>query len=1324
MRTKQPILTLLMILFSWSSNLFGQCWIDQNSGTTAYLSDVHFIDAQRGWAAGVNGTLLHTTNGGSTWNRQSTGTMASINGLYFLDANTGWAVTSQGDVLHTTNGGNSWTNQSSPTSEALEDLYFSDTSNGWAIGVCGTLLSTSNGGTNWTLHPDNGLVDANLTAIALSGQQGIITTSNTSILRTTDGGENWSLVNPGNTSGLFGVAMEGSTAIAVGATVWRSTDGGQNWSAVTNLNQPTTTWYSVAALGSGQWLVGGSSGATAYTSDDGNSWEDQPTGQTNTVTDLSAPGWAVGAGGKVWQYDCGEQTEPLQIFANETDVSCSGGQDGAIDLSVTGGTENYAFAWNYQNQTTEDLDQLPAGPYEVTVTDSGSGQQRTFSTTIEEPEAFNLETTQNEVTCPGGNDGQVSLQVGGGTAPYTYAWSNGSTTPTITDLLAGTYTVTVTDANGCDITDDVDINEPNSIEIIIQSTPATCPEAADGTLTLSVTGGSGDQYTYQWSDGNTQADRNNLSPGNYEVTVTDGNGCTATKAVTIDIESDDCDACGQVTIATPASTGNQFYCEGDPLPTLSVNVNVGETANWYTSETAATPIHTGNNFQPTNPGTYYAEAVLTNNPTCTSNTRTPVTLSQRATPTIGLNRQPDCLETGYIASLTILDADSVWTNADSLVQNENVYSLLYFSQQKSVVVRAYNGDCVKNFSQPAPNCDCALSDIAPPVAVVGEADYCPVEIDNIPELIAEVPDGLTVRWYNTSVGGEALAGNTLRFQPPSQGIYYAETYDPVERCRSNERTAFFVFQSDAPFIKEYDRFCNDDGTSYTVVLGIEGEDQLLNSAGNLERGLDNTYTITGIPINEEVRVIARNERTGCNAEFTTSKPECTCANITAPIAEEQLYVYCEGDELPVLRVGTPQEATANWFDAPDGGNLLAAETKTYRPDAPGIYYAETFLPAEDCGSNQRIGIKVERLEPSVTVFTETTCRISELEADTLTLTNAVGCDSLVITNRFLEPIPTITDTITVCDVAEVGVDSTVETALAGCSQLVVRYKALGDAGMMVAADAGSDQFFCEVVDAIQLNANLPDSANGLWLYDGPAMIDNELDPQTLVRGLNVGIHQFVWELRTEGCGEPALDTVIVNMAAPPQLVDDVYNIEANEGIEAGNIFDNDLFSEDYSFQYISQPSSGILLDEFTGDFSFSGSIAAGTYGFEYEICDVGCPTVVCDTAQLSINVECQFQVDADIPDGFNPLRGDVFDPLGFVANINCGVMITEADLHVRDRWGKNVYRTSADDYIPWDGKGKRNRYWPTDTYFYTLQLSFDNGEKRVVNGRVLLYLRE
>ncbi len=176
-----------------------------------------------------------------------------------------------------------------------------------------------------------------------------------------------------------------------------------------------------------------------------------------------------------------------------------------------------------------------AGTYTVTVTDA-NGCTKTTSATVNEPPMvpLALSTTQVDVLCNGAATGSIDLTVTGGTAPYTYNWSNGATTQDVSGLLAGTYTVTVTDANGCTKTHfGTTITEPPALVIDCDSATTNSACGVPTVLIdLTVSGGVA-PYTYVWSNGNTTQDISNLVVGTYTVTVTDANSCTKTTSATV-----------------------------------------------------------------------------------------------------------------------------------------------------------------------------------------------------------------------------------------------------------------------------------------------------------------------------------------------------------------------------------------------------------------------------------------------------------------------------------------------------------------------------------------------------------------------------------------------------------------------------------------------------------------------------------------------------------------------------------------------------------------------------------------------------------------------
>ncbi len=224
------------------------------------------------------------------------------------------------------------------------------------------------------------------------------------------------------------------------------------------------------------------------------------------------------------------QPSALTLSKTQVDVLCNGNSTGSIDLTVSGGTSPYTYAWS-NSATTQDISNLVAGTYTVTVTDANACT-KTISATIAQPSALTLSKTQVNVLCKGNSTGSIDLTVSGGTSPYTYAWSNSATTQDISGLVAGTYTVTVTDANSCTKTISATITEPSAgLALSTTVTNSTCGNS-NGAIDLTTTGGTA-PYTYSWTGGVTTEDRSNISAGTYTVTVTDANGCTKTVSATV-----------------------------------------------------------------------------------------------------------------------------------------------------------------------------------------------------------------------------------------------------------------------------------------------------------------------------------------------------------------------------------------------------------------------------------------------------------------------------------------------------------------------------------------------------------------------------------------------------------------------------------------------------------------------------------------------------------------------------------------------------------------------------------------------------------------------
>ncbi|MNQ39467.1 hypothetical protein D3C85_530770 [compost metagenome] len=299
---------------------------------------------------------------------------------------------------------------------------------------------------------------------------------------------------------------------SVGAQTNISCNGANNGSATVNVTGGTGV-YTYA------WLPSGGTAATASGLSAG----------TYTVTVTDANSCTATQSFVI--------TQPIQLTASvgaQTNISCKGGSNGSATVNVTGGTSAYTYAWSPSGGSAAIASGLSAGTYTVTVTDANSCTA-TQSFVITEPSVLNASSgAQTNVSCNGGSNGAATVNVTGGTGTYSYVWSpSGGTAATASGLSAGTYTVTVTDANNCTATQSFNITEPNALAASIATqTNISCNGLSDGATTINVIGGV-TPYTYLWSNGSTTKDISGLAAGNYTLTITDANNCSVTQSVTL-----------------------------------------------------------------------------------------------------------------------------------------------------------------------------------------------------------------------------------------------------------------------------------------------------------------------------------------------------------------------------------------------------------------------------------------------------------------------------------------------------------------------------------------------------------------------------------------------------------------------------------------------------------------------------------------------------------------------------------------------------------------------------------------------------------------------
>jgi gliding motility-associated-like protein len=603
-----------------------------------------------------------------------------------------------------------------------------------------------------------------------------------------------------------------------------------------------------------------------------------------------------------------------------TDAAC-GAANGSATIQANGGAGNYSYDWSFalSNDNAASLNTLPAGSYVVTVTD-GNNCSATVDVVINNSNGPAIDNTVVvEASCSQSN-GSITVSISGGATPYNYTWSNnaGNNTPTAANLAPGNYVVTVTDANGCSITQGNDIILLPAPTITVDLlTPATCG-LDNGAITISATN-AGASPSFVWSNAAITQNISNLACGTYEVTVTDAGGCTATQTATV--------VC-QGGITNVDGTVQNTTCG---LANGEITVTATGTGLTYTWNDAT--LSTDN---PTNVAAGSYTVTITDATACTQTAEFDVLTSTPITLTEGTITNANCGQTNGSAAVTVANATNPVSYTWSTTPAQTAATATNLAAGTYTVTATDANTCSATLSVAVDNAD------GPNASTTNGTAACATPEGSVS---ADATGGATpysFAWNTIPAQATQTATNLL---PGS----YTVTVTDASGCTATATAT--VVGSIPPTVVS----CGEPNTNsltfdWTAVAGAVSYSVAVDGGAAQDVGNTTTFTVNGLSEGQEVSisvtVIGAAECGNSTAATQTCTTGVTVCDPVAFVLDNLATVYCLEDAPVALNI-TPAGGTwsgngmaDNTFSPATAGTGLA--TLTYNLTNGACVYDTTF----------------------------------------------------------------------------------------------------------------------------------------------------------------------------------------------------------------------------------------------------------------------------------------------------------------------------------------------------------------------------------------------